>query len=173
MLKIFKKYFIQNKNNKKNNSGFSIVEVVIAIAIALMLFSSIYSIIFFSNQTMHRALRKTEAVQFAQEGIEIVRTIKNVSWTDDIATLTSGTVYYPVLVGDLWTLSTISQPLINGTFTRTISIYAVNRDANDDIAVVGTDDPKTKRVVVTVSWVEKSVTNSVVLETYLTNFLNN
>lgn len=161
------------KNIKKSGAGFSIVEVVVAIAIGLMFFSSIYGIIFFANKSMHRGLSRTEAIQFAQEGIEIVRTIKNNNWTDNIATLTSATTYYPYISDGAWALTTTPQPLINGMFTRTITIFSVNRDANDDIAVVGTDNPKTKRVVVNVSWVERGITDSVSLQAYMTNFLNN
>ena len=157
-------------NDKK---GFGMVEAIIAIALALMFFSSIYGIIFFSNKTMHQGLMKIEAVQFAQEGMEIVRTIKSNNWTDDIATLTSGTTYYPVISGGKWILTTTPQALINGVFTRTITIYDVNRDVNDDIADVGTDDPRTKRVVSAVSWVERGVTKNLFLETYITNFLSN
>ncbi|OGH87381.1 MAG: hypothetical protein A2206_00050 [Candidatus Magasanikbacteria bacterium RIFOXYA1_FULL_40_8] len=158
---------------KRSGAGFSMVEIIIAIAIALFFFSSIYGIISFSNKIMHEGLRKTEAIQFAQEGIEIVRTIKNNNWTDDIATLTSGVAYYPVIVDGRWTLTAVAQPAINGVFTRTITIYSVNRDVNDDIAEAGTDDPKTKRIVASVSWLERGNNEAVSLQAYLTNFLNN
>ena len=158
---------------KRSGAGFSMVEIIIAIAIALFFFSSIYGIISFSNKIMHEGLRKTEAIQFAQEGIEIVRTIKNNNWTDDIAILTSGVAYYPVIVDGRWTLTAVAQPAINGVFTRTITIYSVNRDVNDDIAEAGTDDPKTKRIVASVSWLERGNNEAVSLQAYLTNFLNN
>jgi hypothetical protein len=45
----------------------------------------------------------------------------------------------------------------------------VLRDINDDINTVGVLDPDTRKLVVTVEW---SGPNSIVLETYLTNFLS-
>ena len=81
--------------------------------------------------------------------------------------------YYPVIVDGRWTLTAVAQPAINGVFTRTITIYSVNRDVNDDIAEAGTDDPKTKRIVASVSWLERGNNEAVSLQAYLTNFLNN
>lgn len=147
------------------------VEAIIAIALAIMFFTSIYGIVFFANRVMSRDLKKTEAIQFAQEGIEIMRVIKNNNWTDDIEGLTSGTTYYPVISGGKWTLTTTPQALLDGIFTRTIIVYDVNRDANDDIADAGTDDPRTKRIVVSVSWEDRGESDSVSLQAYLTNFL--
>lgn len=156
---------------KLSKKGFGIVEIIIAIAIGLIFFSSIYGIIFFSDRAIHLNLRKTEAIELAKEGIEIVRIIKNNDWTNDIDTLTSGTTYYPVLSGGEWSLTTTPQALVNGIFTMTITVYDVNRDANDDIATSGTDDPNTKRVVSTISWTERAKTNTVELQSYITNFL--
>jgi len=157
----------------KNNKGFSLVEIVIAIAIATMFFLSIYELLLFANKVTHTGLRKIEAIHFAQEGIEAVRMVRDSGWTNNISTLTDETTYYLSLVGDHWELTALVPPLINSVFTRTVVLQAVNRDANDDISAIGTADLKTKKVVVGVSWQERGINHSVSLETYITNFLAN
>lgn len=156
-----------------NKKGFGIVEIMIAVAIAIVFFLTVYELILFSTKVTFTGLRRVEATQLAQEGIEAVRTMRNNGWTANIASLANSTTYYLLISGDEWTLTATPQPAINGIFTRTVTLHEVLRDANDDIAVAGTADTKTKRLVVSVSWDERGNTKNIDLETYITDFLAN
>ena len=157
----------------KKKSGFSIVEVMVAISIAVMFFLAIYEMILFSNKITANSLRRVEAVNFAQEGVEAIRTIRDNSWSTNLAGVVNDTNYYLAILGGKWTISQTTAPLLNNIFTRTIKFYGVNRDVDGNISVSGTADSKTKKVVSTVSWTERGQSYNVSLETYITNFLSN
>lgn len=157
-----------------NNKGFGMVEIILAVALAAMFFLGIYEIILFSNKIISLDLRKTEAVHFAQEGMEAVRLIRDNGWSANIAPLANDTAYYLVLLADDWVVTTTTQPFINGVFDRTITLKAVERDLNGDIiSVGGTVDTKTRHVSANVSWTEKGLNQNIELQTYITNLLNN
>ncbi len=158
---------------RAKRDGFSMVEVVIAVSIAVLFFLAIYEVILFSNKIMANGLRKIEAGYLAQEGIEAARLMRDNGWTDNIATLNNNTDYYLELVGGQWTLTVTPQELINGIFSRRINLYAVNRDGDDNIAAAGTIDTNTRRVLVNVSWEERGKQYSIPVEAYITNFLFN
>lgn len=148
------------------------MDTLIAIAMIALVFISTYEIFIISTQASYTRAKKIEAAQLAQEGIEAVRTLRNNSWTDNIASLTNGTTYYLEFSANEWTLTTSPPNLINALYTRTIILTAVNRDANDNISPTGTLDPDTKKITVTVSWPEKGENKSISLETYITNFFD-
>lgn len=150
------------------------MEVMVAVAIAVMFFLAIYEMIIFANKITANSLRRVEAVNYAQEGIEAVRTIRDESWSTNLTSIVNDTNYYLAISGGKWTVSQTPAPLLNTMFTRTIKFYEVSRDVDGNIvASGGTVDPKTKRVVSAVSWSERSQNYTVSLETYITNFLDN
>jgi Tfp pilus assembly protein PilV len=157
----------------KNQKGFGLIEILIVGAVIAIGFVSIAAFLVYSSGLTFRVTRNTEAVSLAEEGMEAVRSMRDESWSANIAVLTSGTTYYPEVSGNKWTLTTIKPGLVNGLYNRTVVIGDVNRDANDDIAPSGTPDVDTKEVVVKVSWNENQVTKDVTLTTYITNFLSN
>ena len=161
------------KEYKNKKSGFSLVEIVLAIAIAVMFFLAVYEMILFANKITANSLRRVEALNFAKEGIEAARTIRDKSWAANLAAVVNDTNYYLAISGGKWTISQTPAPLLNTMFTRTIKFYGVNRDVNGNISATGTADVKTKKVVSTVSWTERGQAYNVALETYLTNFLDN
>lgn len=162
---------LRKKNNPKN--GFGVLEILIVIAFVSMAFSGVYQLFLSSTWTLQHGARKVEALYLAQEGIEVVRTLQKKSWTDSILTLTDGTAHYPVLSGNEWTLSLTDPGPINSLYTRTVVLNIAYRNADDDISDSGVEDPKTKKVTSRVTWVERGSNREVMLETYLTNYLNN
>ena len=115
---------------------------------------------------------KVKALEFAQEGIEAVRSMRDGSFTDNISVLTFGSTYYAVISGGKWTLSASNPGVLSGKFTRTVVVNNVSRDINDNIVTAGgTNDPKTKKVVVTVSWGNPAKT--VQLIAYMADILKN
>jgi type II secretory pathway pseudopilin PulG len=153
--------------------GFSIVEIVIVAGLSSIVLLGLIQLIVFSTRPIKENVRETEATFLAEEAIEVARVLRNESWTTNIATLSAATNYYPVISSGSWTLSTTDPGAINGIYTRIVTLAAVNRDGNDDIAATGTDDPNTKKITATVSWTERGAAQSVTIETYITNFLVN
>lgn len=155
----------------KKSKGVGLVEILIVLAVIGIGFLAIISFLIFSRGVTFQVGRNTEAVTLAEEGIEAVRSIRDEDWTTNIASLTSGTTYYPVISGDKWTLSTTDPGPISNLYTRTVVVEDVGRDGNDDIlSSGGTPDPNTKKVTATLSWTEATQSKQVVLTTYITNF---
>jgi len=70
----------KNKKQKTKNKGFSLMEVIIAIAIITTALISIMVLITFSISSIRVAKSKIIATNLAQEGLEIVRNIRDSNW---------------------------------------------------------------------------------------------
>jgi Tfp pilus assembly protein PilV len=132
------------------------------------------------SQVFLRATRlvseRTQAAFLAQEAVEGVRHLRDASWTNNIAPLASGTLYYVAFASTTpaYSLTTAAQPLLLGRFDRTVTPYTVSRDANDDIAQSGgTADTSTMRFVVDVSWRQYGATTTENIEFYLADLFEN
>jgi len=162
------------KNRRGNrNSGFTIIEVIVACAIitstSLILMSSASKGIELSN----RALRQSESSMLLEEGAEAVKSIRDANW-DLISSLSSDTEYYLYFdtTSNTWSLSATPSSKIDEIFNRSIVLSDVYRDSNDDIAETGYLDEGFKRVVVTVDWQNKGEVKSKNLIFYLSNIFN-
>jgi len=58
-------------------------------------------------------------------------------------------------------------------FSRSFLVQAVLRDSGDNIAPSGTNDPKTRKIIMKVAWSFQQSSESVSLEAYLTDIFNN
>jgi prepilin-type N-terminal cleavage/methylation domain-containing protein len=160
-----KKYF--------SNAGFSLIELIIAISLAAIILVGMTQIVAVAVETTERERRTIEALNLAEEGIEALRVMRDDSWSANILPLTNGANYYLTLSGGNWSATGANPGLLLSRYERTFRLSGVFRDSNDNISVSGTSDPDTKKVTLTVGWRERSATTTVVLDTYLTNFLNN
>lgn len=68
-----------NLSNKK--SGQSLVEVVVAVGVMALLLTAVLSLISLSVKNSRLAKDRTKAANLAQEGIELMRTYRDLSWT--------------------------------------------------------------------------------------------
>lgn len=152
-------------------AGQSLVELLVAIGFAAILIPALLTGMIAARGGRTQDNQRTQALGFAKETQEAVRSIRNNSW----ATFTSyptGTSLHPVLSGTTWTLAT-GAALINGfAFTRQVVINNIYRDVNGNIALSGTLDPSFKQVIVTVSW-SSPIPSSVTSTAYLARFTNN
>ncbi len=153
--------------NTKLNAGFLTIEVLIAISIMTISILASMAVsqkaVYVSRQSLHTS----QANFLLEEGGEIVRILRDNNWTN-ISSLTAGTQYYATFSGGTWTLSTTPNTIDD--FTRKIVFSSVNRDnTTKDIASAGTDDPNTKLVTVTVSWLEGGTTVAKALQFYIFN----
>ena len=155
------------------NKGFMLLEVVIASAMITMVLLSIdlyyKKILDVSQETT----RRIQSGFLLEEGFETLKLVRDQSWSGNIAVLIPGQTYQLRWTGTAWTVTTLPQPIEN-FFTRTFVIANVNRDASDNIAPPGTNDPGTKKIVMQVSWREgRNATTTESAETYITNLFSN
>lgn len=153
--------------------GIGVVEIIVVVGLIGTLVLGLIQFTVLSTQPTGKTVRETQATALAEEGLEALKALRNESWASQIDILTNNTTYYPTVVSSNWTMSTTDPGLVDNTFSRTVVLEAVYRDANDDIAQSGTVDTGTRKATVTVSWNERGTTESVVLETYIANFLVN
>ena len=130
--------------------GSSLIEAVLAGMLFALVATAFIGAISYGNESTALAGERTRATSIAEEGLEIVRNMRD----EDFTNLADGT-FGLAISGDQWILSG-SQDTI-GEFTRHIEISTVDADA--------------KTVVSTVTWQQNAQrTGSVSITTRLTNW---
>lgn len=133
--------------------GITSIEVVIGVSIAgIVLIYSANALYEFVNSARD-ITAKTEALYLAEDGLEIIRYIRDEDWTD-ISTIPLNTTRYLAISSTTALISTTPET-VDG-FSRRFTIQNVYRDANDDIVASttggSTADTRSKYVFMTVSW---------------------
>lgn len=146
-------------------SGFSLVELVIAIAVFISLISGVFYLAVGSYTPFIGVGNSREMARYAQEAEEAVKIIKDKSWSEIVSNATGNDVKALKNASGDWILQSGTDT--RGAFTRSIKIASVARDGNGAIAESGTDDPATKKVTVTISGTNR---NDYKLEFYITNW---
>ena len=155
--------------------GISLVEIVVAsaivVAISLAAISAVrlYAKFGFSN------LKKVQAVYLAEEGLEVMRHLRDQSWAGNIAGLSAGAPYYLRLSGGVWQI--IATEELIGEFRRTVvmeNVYRRNSDKN--IVAQSSPEPKTldagtKKAVISVYFSGSG--SPLGLQGYIANLWNN
>jgi len=144
--------------------GMSVVEVILAGALFVIVAIPIVGLLIQSFTSNRLGNEETIATQYAAEGLEAVRDIHNRSFS----ALANSTGTGVAVVGGVWTFSGTSSTF--GKYTRIITVSSTFRDVSGNIVASGTPDPDTKQVISTVSWNRGAFTDSVALNTYLTNW---
>ncbi len=156
------------------NPGFGLVETVVGAAILIVLMLGLAQVGQFAFRLVDESSLRIRAAFLVEEGIEVVRILRDTSFTSNIAPLALDTDHYLSFSGGTFLLGTAPVAPVDGIFDRRVRFSAVNRDTADDIvASGGTLDPNTKRVTVTVSWQNRGRTASTTISTYLTNLFSN
>jgi len=169
------------KHWQDNKQGMSVIEILIAITIISTALVSILSLATFSLRVAIFNKETALAKNLAEETLEQVRNFRDgITWNNDdpenkydgLGVVATGIAYYPKKSTDTppkWQLIQ-GEETVNG-FTRKVVFDNVQRDANFNIVESGgTPDSDTKKVTVTVSWVERERTHQVEIVTYLTNW---
>ncbi len=177
------KYQISNKNkssklldigywvldiHRHGGAGQSLVELLVAIGLAALLIPALLTGMIAASSGKAQENQRTQAVGLANEAQEIVRSIRNTSWST-FASYPLGQPLHPVLSGTTWTLVTGSAT--TNSFTRQVIISAVYRDGNGNIATSGTLDPSIRQVAASVSW-NSPISTSVTTTAYLARLTN-
>ena len=105
----------------------------------------------------------------AVEIIEAVRSVRDEDW-NNLASLSLGTRYYPVISTNKWVLVSINPGSVNGIYDRWVVLEKVYRDTDGDISPPGTEDIQTKKITALVEWIDHGQTEQINLTTYLTNW---
>ncbi len=149
------------------NAGVSLVELLLAVAIAGLVMPAIISGFISSRQGLVQQSQREIAVTYYREAQEAVRSVREAGWS---AFAVNGT-YYPRIVSGAWKLTAGTQTI--GDYTRNIVISDVQRNvAGQIVSSGGTYDPSTKKIVITVGW-NIPYSSSMTSTLYLTRYLNN
>lgn len=156
------------------NKGFSLLEVILASAIFMLFSTSAVVVVLGGINTNRLGAEETIASQFAAEGIEAAKSIKNQSYSN-LTSLSFADRGIIRNVSDVWEFlgDGTNNVLVSGkNYTRTIKVENVNRDVSGNIvATGGILDPDTKKITSTVSWNFNSARpESVVLTSYLSDW---
>ena len=144
----------------KTKKGVSIIEILVAIAIITITFTSLIQLAIFSLKVAWFNKEQTEAINLAQEAVEATRSIRDSDWSK----ITPGS-HGLINTAGYWDFQG-TENIING-FNRVIKIENVSRDpATDNIDNSTNDDPNTKKIISAVSWKNKKIE----IVTYLTNW---
>lgn len=153
--------------NTRECKGFSVLEIILAVGIFVVMVSGMVIAVLSGMETNRLGQEETVATEYTTEGIEAARSIRNLNFS--ALNDTSGTGIDQV--SGVWSFSG-NENVLDGKYTRVISIESVRRDGSGNIVESGGGiDPDTKKVTVTTSWaISSSRYDSVVLMTYLTNW---
>ena len=152
--------------------GMGLVEVLVAVFIFTIILSSLVLV---SNMYLSGAgdnLRLTQAAYLAEEGIEAVKTIRDKSWLD-IFNLNVEQIYYLNFntASSTWQATTTEEYIDN--FSRSFILKGVVRDGDGDILDSGTPNlnDKTRKLIVSISWLGKTGIVTKTLKTYITDIV--
>lgn len=152
----------------KSSLGQSLVELLVAIAIAMLILPALATGLVASRSARPQTEQRLSAIALLREGQEAVRSVREKGWT---AFANNGT-FHPVASSNTWSLVEGEEAV--DSYTRQIEIsdvYRSNTSGNIISDTNGWIDPSTKKVVVSVSW-DKPLPSTVSSQAYLTRFGN-
>jgi hypothetical protein len=152
-------------NTAIKSKGFSLVELVIAVAVFMIYTGGLAVAAVGSHLTGLENAELAKAGLFFEEGWEAVRSIRNNDWSD----ITNGN-HGLSSSGGSWNFSGASDNFDG--ITRTVTISDVYRnDSGDVVSSGGEIDPDTKLLEIEVNWSPVPTKNlSMHAESYLTNY---
>ena len=156
----------------KGLKGFGLIEIVIAASIISTAVISLSYVLVLSNRLSARSSDEIRANFIAEEGIEVMRFLRDKGWNSNFALLSPSTIYYISFntITSKWATTTSNPGLLDGLFDRTIKVSSVNRDGDDNITLVGgVLDEGSLKITSKVKWPYGTTT----VETYLSNIFVN
>lgn len=155
---------------QQKNSGFLLIEVIIAIALVSIVFISLSSIQFTLLNISKSIEKETKADFLVKEGFEALRSFRDqVAWDTNTAIKGLGNVsvevpYHLVSSSGQWSL--VSGVETIDIYNRQVVFSNAYRDGNGDFSDSGNPDDNAKKITVTVSWEGRNMT----VVSYLTNW---
>jgi type II secretory pathway pseudopilin PulG len=131
-----------------------LVEILIALGIAVVVFSLITYLVQTSESSVKKAEIRTTATQISQEGLEAINSIARENW-HQIFNTNPSQEYYPKISDGKWILSTTltdkTITLKGKNYDRWLIIEPVSRDAAGNIETnynPANRDPSTQKVTI-------------------------
>lgn len=154
----------------KKQSGFTIIEIIVVMAVIIVALAAILGFFAFESKVSDRGRMRLKAISLAEEAMEAVRNFRdNAAWSSaGIGSLATGVDFHPASSSAGWNIVSNSEN-IEG-FTRKIIFNRVYRDTNDNISDSGIEDSNTRKVTIIVSWTDRQGSTDESLETYITNW---
>ncbi len=149
-----------------NNRGQSLIEILVVIALTAILLPPLFYALMASREARPQQNVRFQAAQVLKETQDALRIIRENGWSS----LSTPGTYHLVRSGNTWTLSSGAET-ING-ITRQVVISDVQRLNGQIVTSGGTNDPSTKKAVITISWSEPLAT-TLSSTLYLTRYLEN
>lgn len=129
------------------------IEMVVGVSIAgLILVYAMYTVAQFVNNA-HVVSEKTQALYLAEDGLELIRFIRDEAWSN-VSSLPLNTARYLEVTASAVSVTTTPETV--GEYSRSFTLSNVYRDSDDDIVASTTSgsvaDPDSKYVTVNVTW---------------------
>lgn len=136
---------------RHDTTGSLLLEVVLASAFVLLLFSALATLAITSHEGTSKALKAQEARWRALEGIEALRTVA----FDTLSAVDPGIMSWN---GASWSISAGGPETLPGGLTRTMRVSVVERDAQCIIVPAGSGTPDTDSwdIESAVAWTDAS-----------------
>lgn len=154
-------------NRNLHQSGQSLIEILVAVALAMVLLPALLTGLVASREGKAQQGQRQQAYAYLKEMEEAVRSVRENGWSN----ITTDNTYHPVVSGSSWSLAAGAENISGTDFTRQVVISSVTRDNSGSIAI-GVTDLSTKKADYTVSWTlpnPGSITNTEYLQRYLGN----
>ena len=158
------------RNKKISSGGQSVIEIVIALALFVIIASSLTFLALGSFDGLERGREFIQAGALAQEGVEAARSIRDRDWGAFSYNRSAVSVS-----GNRWIFTGEGTTEEIDIFTRTIDFSPVYRDGSGNIVAVGGPgaivDASSTKVIVNITWeIRPGVDNMITRTTYLTNW---
>ena len=155
------------------STGLTLVEVLVATSIVLIFIVVLFGVYNTYLRIVSSNTQSVKATYLAEEGLEVIRFLRDSSWDDNILPLSSETDYKLIFESGTWQFSATSI-YIDAIFDRSVIFHDVYRDTNGDIVSSGGNlDENTKLVTINVSWWRNAATSTKSLSTYIMNLFDN
>jgi hypothetical protein len=116
----------------KNDSGFSVIEVLLAAALFIIFSSAIITAVLQGFDANRLGNEETIANEYSSEGIEAVRSIKNQAYSNIVNSAGTGVIRNG---SNVWAFSGANNTF--GKYTRVITVADVQRDGSGNIVAGG------------------------------------
>lgn len=147
-----------------HRSGQSLIEAILALALLAVVIGGSLVVGVRSFDALERSRDMVTAAAIGQESVEALRALAAGSW----GSLANG-IYGLARGSNGWSL--VATPdIIDGRYTRTMTVASAFRNSSCALAQSGTNDPDAKRITVAVAWVSGGTTRTRTFTTHLANW---
>jgi type II secretory pathway pseudopilin PulG len=150
-----------HSKKKLFTKGQSLVEAVVAIAVVVLIVSGLIIAVISSLRSAQSSRARSTATKLTQDGIEIVRNLRDLGWTDFISKDSS----VAWCLGNDKELSNLPVDCVNN-----IPADSVNKIPFTRTALITETSPNQATVTIEVTWLEGQTPRKSTVTTYLTQW---